>query len=68
MHERAIFLFSFSFCILFIFSFSLPVSFSPENTINFFLCPEAKIVQVQDGSDFESVDEIIQCDHSNESH
>ena len=67
--ERAIFSFSLiSFCILFIFSLSLPLSFSPENTTNFFLCTQAKIVQIQDGSDFESVDEIIQCEHSNESH
>ena len=66
--ERAIFSFSFSFCILFIFSFSPPVSFSPENRTNFSLCTQAKILQVQDGSDFESVDKIIQSDHSNESH
>lgn len=66
--ERAIFLFSFSFCILFIFSFSPAVSFSPENRTNFSLCTQAKILQVQDGSDLESVDEIIQSDHSNESH
>ena len=66
--ERAIFSFSFSFCILFIFSFSPPVSFSPENRTNFSLCTQAKIIQVQDGSDFESVDKIIQSDHSNESH
>lgn len=66
--ERAIFSFSFSFCILFIFSFSPPVSFSAENRTNFSLCTQAKILQVQDGSDFESVDKIIQSDHSNESH
>ena len=66
--ERAIFPFPFSFCILFIFSFSPPVSFPPENRTNFSLCIQAKILQVQDGSDFESVDEIIQSDHSNESH
>ena len=66
--ESAIFPFPFSFCILFIFSFSPPVSFSPENRTNFSLCTQAKILQVQDGSDFESVDEIIQSDHSNESH
>ena len=68
MKERSFHSSSFSFCILFIFSFSLPVSFSPENKTNFSLCTQAKILQVQDGSDFESVDEIIQCDHSNESH
>ena len=61
--ERAIFSFSFSFCILFIFSFSPPVSFSLENRTNFSLCTQAKILQVQDGSDFESVDKIIQSDH-----
>ena len=66
--EWAIFSFSFSVCILFIFSFSPPVSFSPENRTNFSLCTQAKIVQVQVGSDFESVDKIIQSDHSNESH
>lgn len=62
--ERAIFSFSFSFCILFIFSFSPPVSFSAENRTNFSLYTQAKILQVQDGSDFESVDKIIQSDHS----